>query len=426
MSRATDTSNSRQGKITSAPRACRQDMTNFIYTMRDYRPFCVPFLLAFCVWTCIFVEKAHSEAKPTKAEAENGELAKIENELQEKRRALERLNQMEEQTFAELLNLEERSDLTDRLISRLVSKQELVKRELQEKERSLKETDSTLCRHSESAERRLREAYKQSRLESPAIILGASPPGDLASKRRFLRRVLGQDQKILAAAEALRADLKERKLALGRVRPELSRLRRSKNQQQLNHLKQLQDKEESLRRIAAEKRLCARAICELEAKASQLRRVLNLDSDESSAEGTSDPERDGGLERMKGKLSWPIKGRVLKAFGEQKDRASLTTTENPGIEIMAEDDGEVMAVADGKVVYSSRLRGYGNFVLLEHGGGYFTLYARLSEVSVSPGEEVRRLQKIGLVGDDLAPSRRRLHFEIRRGKESVDPLEWLR
>lgn len=83
-------------------------------------------------------------------------------------------------------------------------------------------------------------------------------------------------------------------------------------------------------------------------------------------------------------------------------------------------------MADGRVTYASRLRGYENLVILEHEGGYYTIYARLSETLVTLHQEVTRLQTIGRLGENGLSSGPSLHFEIREGKQPQNPLEWLR
>jgi septal ring factor EnvC (AmiA/AmiB activator) len=191
-------------------------------------------------------------------------------------------------------------------------------------------------------------------------------------------------------------------------------------------LRKLADKQKILRRIESEKKLCSQAILDLEEEAWGLHLIPSYAHERAEVTAVVDPGSANRFEAQKGKLPWPIQGSVFSLFGLQKNRIFHTTTQNSGIEIKAESGTEVVAVAGGKVLYVSRLRGYGNFVLLEHGGEYYTLYARLSEILVSPGENIRRLQRIGLVGHDGSSEVPCLHFQIRKGRESLDPLEWLR
>jgi septal ring factor EnvC (AmiA/AmiB activator) len=173
----------------------------------------------------------------------------------------------------------------------------------------------------------------------------------------------------------------------------------------------------------------------LEKDALELENVLagiqqrNLTGPVGVAEGQDKIESnigDGFFVISKGKLPWPIPGRVVSRFGEQINPQFQTRIRNTGIEIESASGEEVVAVSEGRVIYSSGLRGYGNMVILEHDAGYYTLYARLSEIWVSLNQKVDRLQTIGTVGENGFSFKPTLHFEIREGKKPQNPLEWLR
>jgi septal ring factor EnvC (AmiA/AmiB activator) len=381
------------------------------------------FLLAFLVWSCIFINKAKPGVEEPQPGDEKRGVAQVERELEEKKRWLERLNQEDQQTFAEMLELEERLDLTEKLILRLDSQLRSVKRELWVKQRSMRSTDSTLYSCQENTQNRLREIYKHGRSSSHPIMLVASSPVDLTNQQEFLKRILKKDQESLWTTELLRTDLTEENDNLNRMSPQLSWLQDVKQEERSLLLRELANKQKTLRRIESEKKICSQAILDLEQEAYGLH--LNF-SNALEQTTIADPGSSERFEAQRGKLPWPIQGSVASPFGLQRSSTFHTTTQNSGIEIKVESETEVVAVAGGKVLYVSRLKGYGNFVLLEHGGEYYTLYARLSEISVSPGENIRRLQKIGLVGHDGSSEVPYLHFEIRKGRESLDPLEWLR
>jgi septal ring factor EnvC (AmiA/AmiB activator) len=85
----------------------------------------------------------------------------------------------------------------------------------------------------------------------------------------------------------------------------------------------------------------------------------------------------------------------------------------------------VRAVAGGRVRYAGWFRGYGRLVILDHGGGYYTVSGHLAELRVAVGDAVASGAEIGTVGDTGSLSGPRVYFEIRRGAEALDPREWL-
>jgi septal ring factor EnvC (AmiA/AmiB activator) len=120
-----------------------------------------------------------------------------------------------------------------------------------------------------------------------------------------------------------------------------------------------------------------------------------------------------------------VDGRVVRGFGREVDAEFRTETFRKGIEFEAELGDPVRAVAPGRVGYAGWFRGYGKLVILDHGADYFTVSGHLAEIAVSPGAAVAAGDPIGTVGDTGSLAGPRLYFEIRRGREPLDPDQWL-
>ncbi len=395
-------------------------------TMQSAKRWLCLFLLAFSIWFCIFVAKAETVVEPAQPGSETFRLIRIERELRQKRESLERLDLEEKRTFEEVLDLEESLDLSGWLIGRLMQRQKSVAKELEDKRRNLRTIDSTVCDYRRGADVRLREIYEHGRTADKAAALAAFSPVDLGRIIRFTERILRTDGEFLSAACAQRSNLTQGSEHLNAQRPRLSRQHERIDEERLYRLRQLQEKERLLRKIESERGLCQEAIRDLEEEAFGLGLIPGWDDQRAGDAAGIDPGDEGKFELQRGRLPWPVQGSVVSTFGLQTDRTFHTTTQNSGIEITTEGDAQVLAVADGTVAYLSRLRGYGNLLLVAHGGDYFTLYARLSEVSVSAGETVRRLQNVGRVEGDGSNGTPALYFEIRKGRRCLDPLEWLR
>ena len=86
----------------------------------------------------------------------------------------------------------------------------------------------------------------------------------------------------------------------------------------------------------------------------------------------------------------------------------------------------IMAVYPGHVLYTGWFRGYGNLIIMDHGGEYYTLYAHAADIRVAEGDEVRQGQTIGTVGDTGSLQGPRLYFEVRHEGKPQDPAQWLR
>jgi murein DD-endopeptidase MepM/ murein hydrolase activator NlpD len=118
---------------------------------------------------------------------------------------------------------------------------------------------------------------------------------------------------------------------------------------------------------------------------------------------------------------WPVRGKVISSFGPKAGHLH-----NDGINIAAPRGTAVAAAASGTVAYvGDALAGYGNLVLIRHDNGMVTAYAHLDRVAVSKDQKVMQGQAIGTVGSTGTVANAQLHFEVRRGIETLDPVKYL-
>lgn len=124
---------------------------------------------------------------------------------------------------------------------------------------------------------------------------------------------------------------------------------------------------------------------------------------------------------LKGKLHLPVRGRLINRYGERRE---ATGTAWKGLFIRAVTGETVRAVADGLVVYADWLRGFGNLLILDHGGGYMSLYANNEGLLRRVGEKVRAGDPVASVGASGESTDSGLYFELRRDGKPFDPLKW--
>jgi septal ring factor EnvC (AmiA/AmiB activator) len=124
---------------------------------------------------------------------------------------------------------------------------------------------------------------------------------------------------------------------------------------------------------------------------------------------------------LKGKLRLPVRGRLMNHYGERRAESGIPWK---GLFIRAVTGETVHAVADGLVVYADWLRGFGNLLILDHGGGYMSLYADNEGLLRKVGEKVRAGDPIASVGASGENADSGLYFELRRDGKPFDPLKW--
>lgn len=125
-----------------------------------------------------------------------------------------------------------------------------------------------------------------------------------------------------------------------------------------------------------------------------------------------------------GKLARPVPGRVSSGFGNRVHPISKVVKMHNGVDMNASHGSPIIAAEDGIVILSGVKGGYGNTVMIDHGGGMVTLYAHQSKLGVSVGEPVTRGQTIGLIGSTGLSTGPHLHFEVRINGRPVNPLDY--
>ena len=237
-----------------------------------------------------------------------------------------------------------------------------------------------------------------------------------ADKLRALRDKLDDEAATLAALRA------EQQAALARQRG----LRQSRATQLSQLQLKLGDQESQLNQLRDTEREVQRT---LEAIQRALREAATPPPS-SRPKPQQEPETPRGPEQFsdrpfpsqKGKLAWPVRGPLLASYGQPKAGGRLSWNGNW---IGADAGAPVRAVSAGRVVYTGWMQRYGLIVILEHEGGYFTLYGHNQGVAHSAGDLVRAGEVIAQAGTTGGHEQSGVYFEVRRGTMALDPKLWL-
>jgi len=272
--------------------------------------------------------------------------------------------------------------------------------------------------------------YRRQRVTNPFWFAGGT--GDLNSRlrhNRYFEATLAFDRELIAdlqdqsqRQDVLRRQLSEQKNRLA-VQKNILVLARAAVAQEANKRKML------LVNLRQEKASRLKALREMEAAAQRLQKMLEEIARRSIVrpkQAPVPPSTGRGLDAMLGQMDWPVKGAVSAPFGKFKHPEFAAELVRKGIDIDAAWGDGVRAVEKGRVVFADRFTGYGRMVILDHGERYYTIYAHLSEIVIKNGEDVKRGDILGRVGDSDSLSGAKLYFELRKDGRSVDPLPWFK
>lgn len=178
------------------------------------------------------------------------------------------------------------------------------------------------------------------------------------------------------------------------------------------------DKKALLNHVRTQEKLHKRAIVEMQQASKEL-------ADSIVSMKNKGQIYEQGFLADKGSLPPPIDGIVITFFHQKKTNKLGISRYSDGIELKAADGTKIVSVSDGDVIFSGYLRGYGNTVIIHHGFQYYTVTARIEKILVEKGQKVAQEESIGIMGDTATLFDEGLYFEIRHGRESLNPLTWL-
>jgi len=351
------------------------------------------------------------------------ELENIQNELEEKQLRLKFLEGEEKDHTEILYSIEEQLNLNNRLKIKAQRQIDDLNGLIANLEDKLEYNSSDLARQEKVLLERLVWIYKRSRI--PPFLTALSSNDLLQGARRlYLFSLLNKyDRKIVTEIENLNCQIKTEKADLQKRRNSVIALKREKEQQAKNIRINRQKRKKLLKQVQNQKGAELKAIEYLVSAQERISGIIDVLLQNKTALNKQAAKE---FLNLKGKLIWPVQGKIIQRFGKIKNKKYNTVITNPGIDIKASAEMPVYASSSGEVAYISWLRGYGSFVILEHGGGYYTLYAHLDDIFVETGQFITAGETLATVSETGAFAGPILHFELRFGKEQLDPVPWLR
>jgi murein hydrolase activator len=290
----------------------------------------------------------------------------------------------------------------------------------------------------EALERRLRALYKlQVQGGVLPLLFSGDDPASQAIQLRHLTTLATVDARLIREYRVTSDGLAERKARLEARQKELGALRSQAEEERAEADQEAGKRLVLLARVRDERAYHDRMVGELSEAARRLEAFIrDLQEKQRRMAKVPPPARPRvappgdtkartGFGALRGRLLWPAEGKVVAEYGAQIHPRFGTRTFRNGIDIGVPEGTSIAAVYGGHVLYTGWFRGYGNLIIVDHGGEYYTLYAHAAEIRVREGDEVRQGQVIGTVGDTGSLQGPRLYFEVRHEGKPQDPAQWL-
>jgi murein DD-endopeptidase MepM/ murein hydrolase activator NlpD len=273
---------------------------------------------------------------------------------------------------------------------------------------------------------RLVDIYEYGDISYLNTLIAARSFSEFVERWEDLRRLVAANQEALRERKAEEAHVAAVEADLDRTRLELQQ-QEEEQQQARDQLGSLAAERSNLVQLASiQRNHVATEVADMEglteAQEAELEALIREKEAEIEAERRASGIA-GGVESPggPGSFSWPVTGTITSPFGWRSNPFGGGPEFHQGLDIAAPMGTTVTAAAGGTVIMAQWYGGYGNYILIDNGGGFSTGYGHLSAIYVSTGQAVQRGQAIGAVGSTGQSTGPHLHFEIRIAGKPVDP-----
>ena len=281
----------------------------------------------------------------------------------------------------------------------------------------LQKTEADLKVKNKKLQQRVRDIYINGQISYVDVLFGAKDFADLMTRMDVLKRIIKHDYDLImkvreekATVENTRAQLEkdkaEAEVLVADAQAKKAKVEDKESEQQVLLDQAIYDRDTSERMYE-----------EIMASSQEVANMIRS-SHMSSAGYSGAPAGAGGI-------IWPISGPITSEFGWRTHPIFGTARFHSGLDIGGDYGMPIYAAASGTVIYAGWISGYGNAVIIDHGGGVTTLYGHNDSLNVSEGENVAQGQVIAMCGSTGNSTGPHCHFEVRENGEPVSPYGYL-
>ncbi|MFQ5900757.1 MAG: murein hydrolase activator EnvC family protein [Thermodesulfobacteriota bacterium] len=336
------------------------------------------------------------------------------------------INSLRERKFSildEIHNLEIRLEKGEYELTRLEKRQKVTDRNIKEVEKEIGTLQDRKQIIEASLKKRLIAIYKNRQAGILKVVFSTDTLDNMGRNLKLIKTLVNYDMLLLNEYRENQNSLREKKEGLYNHRFQLDMLKREHITKKEELFRQKDKRASLIKEVEKKEGIKLVALKELERQSLELQSLIERLREEIKEE---EPEKTGiSFSSMKGKLEMPVDGKTISLYGKVKHPKFKTETFNKGIEIRTHIGDEVRSIFQGKVVYEGWLKGYGKVMIINHGAGYYTLFAHLSKNLKDVGENVKRFDVIALAGDTGSLKGPVLYFEVRFHGVPQNPLEWI-
>ncbi len=321
---------------------------------------------------------------------------------------IEDINRSIKEQSVELKSYDSKISRTKSKIRALTNEIDRLKSKLYKKQGHLKE--------------RLIALYKQQYGGNALVLISARDNQDLIRKSKYISLLAYYDNKVISRYSGEITEINAKKQKLEGLNSQLTRQKDHARTVQKHLRSDRVRKDKLLAMIRSKRNAYEKSVRKLEESSRKLQRMISRMKKKKLPRSITGK----GFAASRGRLPWPVKGRIVTPYGKHKDPEYNITVFRNGIEIKPGRGEKPRAIAGGRVVYADWFKGYGLLLIIDHGSGYHSLYGNLSGIFLKTGDILIEGTVVGKIGKSNVLNYPALYFEIRHKGKPVNPVKWLK
>ncbi|WP_422472349.1 murein hydrolase activator EnvC family protein [Endozoicomonas sp. ALB032] len=361
-----------------------------------------------------FMNSGTAHAESVEKESPQTQLEAINGDIKHLKKLLDKLNN-------ERSSAERHLQSTETEISQLQNSIRKIEKALEQGQADLKKLESrqqalTAQKNKEKSRiaNSVRSIYFASRDNRLKLLLNQEDPEEVSRHLTYLKHLQKAQLEAIEAFEKTLTDIEDNRQQQQALNDRLEKQQADLTQKQDRLIKSRNDRKQLISRINDQFKSNDRELDSLNRQKQQLQALL---AQLAARKPASSP-----IQQSRGKLSWPVKGRVLYGFNQQRPDTRIRWK---GILISVKAGTKVNAIHDGTVIFSNWLRGYGQLIIVDHGNHYLSLYAHNQWLLKKEGETVLAGEELALSGQSGGQNEPGVYLEIRHRGKPQNPVPWL-
>ena len=340
----------------------------------------------------------------------------LEEKLRKSQQSKEAAQKKVETLTAEKKTVEAELDVLNEEIAKVENEVNEVNAAIAENENQIVAQQAKIDEYDGKFKERARTMYKHGSVSYLDVLFGANDFGDLMYKVQMVERIINYDKEIIQVMTDARTELERQKEEKEYNREILVNKQDEVNAKIALRNQKISEIESDVEKARAQADKEDKQMAAFRAEIAQMSQTGQASSSETSTSVAS-----------YGAMQWPsaTTKNVTSAYGWRYHPIQKRNKFHTGIDIGASSGSAVVAAESGKVIRAGWYGGYGNCVVIDHGGGITTLYGHNSSINVSVGQQVSKGQTIALVGSTGNSTGPHLHFEVLKNGQYIDPMAYV-